>query len=280
MKKIFHLLFSFVLLLGIGSCKKAETKDYYVGGKSPVLTGSVTGTIPLAYATTDQVAIKLSWTNPDYKFTTGVSSQNVSYLLEIDTTGANFTNPNRKSISLNVDLGISLTEGQLNSYLSNDMSLAVGVPHNIEIRVTSNIGSAVPLYSNILKFTGVIPFSPPPKVTPPASGKLYIVGSAVSGGWSNPVTDPVVQRFTQVSPTDYQLTIPLIGDGEYKFISVDGLWDSDKQWSIATEQASGAPSTLLYDLFPNGANARAPLTSGTYKIDVDFQKGKVTLTKL
>ncbi len=278
MKKIFHLLFSLVLVLGIASCKKAENKDYYLGGTSPVLTGSVT-TIPLAYATADQQAIQLTWTNPNYKFTTGVSSQNVSYLLEIDTTGSNFTNPNRKAISFSGDLNLTPTQNQLNGYLANDMNLALNKPHNIEMRVTSSIGGSVPLVSNVLKFTGVVPFTAPPKVTPPASGTLYIVGSAISGGWSNPLTDPVVQKFTTVSPTDYQLTIPLIGDGEYKFISVNGLWDADKQWSIATEQASGDPSTLNFDLAPNAANVRAPLASGTYKIDVDFQKGKVTLTK-
>jgi hypothetical protein len=131
----------------------------------------------------------------------------------------------------------------------------------------------------VLKFAGVTPYVIPPKVTPPASGALYIVGSAISGGWNNPLSDPSIQQFTQVSSTDYQLTTAIIGDGEYKFISVNGLWDADKQWSIATEQPSGDPSTLKFDLFPNGGNVRAPSQSGTYKIDVDFQRGKVTLTK-
>jgi hypothetical protein len=279
MKKIFHLLYSLAFLLSIVSCKKAENKDYYVSGTPPVLSASVTGTIPLSYGTADQQAIKLNWTNPDYIFTTGVSSHDVSYILEIDTTGAKFTNPNRKSISLNGDLSLAITQSQLNDYLLNQLSLKVGVPHNIEIRVTSSIGGSIPLASNVLKFTGVTPYAIPPKVNPPASGTSYIVGSAVSGGWNNPVSDPVVQKFTQVSTTVYQLTIPIIGDGEYKFISVNGLWDSDKQWSISTEQASGDPSTLNFDLFPNGANCRAPLASGNYKIVVDFQRGKVTLTK-
>ena len=73
-------------------------KIYYEEGTAPVLTANRTSTIPLSFATQDNEAIKLNWTNPDYKFTTGVSSQNVTYLIEIDTTGANFTNPNRQSI--------------------------------------------------------------------------------------------------------------------------------------------------------------------------------------
>lgn len=198
MKKIYQILFSSFLLLGMVSCKKAENKDYYLGGTTPALTGSVTGTIPLSYVNASQVAIKLSWTNPDYMFTTGVSSHDVSYLLEIDTTNSNFTNPNRKSISLNGDLNITFTQDQLNSYLANDMLLAIGSPHNIEMRVTASIGGSVPLISNVLKFTGVIPFAPPPKITPPASGNLYIVGDAQAWGLeqssykcSNPKIHPV-----------------------------------------------------------------------------------------
>jgi hypothetical protein len=279
MKNKFQLVFSLVLLLAIVSCKKSENKDFYESGTPPALSADRSGTIPLSFATSGQEAIQLTWTNPNYIFSTGVSSHDVTYLLEIDTTGADFKNPNRKSISLSGDLNLAMSQTELNDYLLNQLVLKAGVPHNIEIRVTSSIGNTVPLYSNVLKFAGVTPYAIPPKVTPPASGTLYIVGSAVSGGWNNPVSDPSIQQFTQVSTTDYQLTTALIGDGEYKFISVDGLWDSDKQWSIATEQASGDPSTLSYDLFPNGGNARAPLQSGTYRVDVDFQRGKVTLTK-
>jgi hypothetical protein len=43
------------------------------------LTASRVGTIPLSFANQGQEAIKLSWTNPDYTFTTGLSSQDVSY---------------------------------------------------------------------------------------------------------------------------------------------------------------------------------------------------------
>ncbi|MBS1919388.1 MAG: SusE domain-containing protein [Bacteroidetes bacterium] len=278
MKKIFHLLLSFILLLGIFSCKKEEDKDYYVSSKAPVLTSTVTGTIPLSFANGSQVATMLTWTNPDYMFTTGVSSQNVNYNLEIDTTGANFTNPARIIISLSGDLSFVISQSQLSSYLSNQMGLSVGNPHNIEMRVTASIGGAIPVVSNVLKFTGVIPFAPPPKITPPASGNLFIVGDATPGGWNNPVPVPS-QQFTKLSTTMFQITIPITGDKEYKLLSVNGSWDADKQWSIATEQPSGDPSTLNYDLFPNGGNVRAPLASGTYLIVVDFQKGKVTLTK-
>lgn len=283
MKNILRLLAISIFIFGISSCKKAENKDYFEGGTPPVLTAS-TSTVTLESGQEANTAIVLNWTNPDYMFTTGTSSQDVAYTIEMDTLGGNFNSSNKKIISIPKDLSMTFTVGALNSILGNEMLLQLSPRRNytIQVRVTASItgitDTAVALKSNVISFT-TKPFSPPPKVTPPASGTLYIVGSAVSGGWSNPVTDPVVQKFTTVSPTDYQLTIPLIGDGEYKLISVDGLWDSDKQWSIVTEQTSGDASTLNFDLAPNGANVRAPLASGTYKIDVDFQRGKVTLVK-
>jgi starch-binding outer membrane protein SusE/F len=280
MKKISKIfIFSALIVSGMWACKKEENRIIFQGGTAPVLTASIADNIPLSYAAQDDEALHLSWTNPNYQFNTGISSLNVNYNIEIDTAGANFTNPNREVLSLGTDLSRNFTQSALNDYLLNQLQLKPAQSHDIEVRVTAFlVGGAEPLQSNILKFT-VTPFAIPPKVSPPASGTLYIVGSAVTGGWNNPVTDPVTQKFTQVSITDYQLMMSLIGDGEYKFISVNGLWDSDKQWSIATEQASGDPSTLNYDLKSNGGNCRAPLASGTYKIDVDFQRGKVTLTK-
>ena len=279
MKKISKIfIFSALILSGMWACKKEENRVIFQGGTAPVLTASVTN-IPLSYATLNDEALQLSWTNPNYQFNTGISSLNVNYNIEIDTTGANFTNPDREVLSLGTDLSRNFTQSVFNDYLLNQLQLKPAINHDIELRVTSFlVGGAEPLASNVLKFT-VTPFAIPPKVTPPASGNLFIVGSGVSGGWNNPLTDPAIQQFTQVSSTDYQLITALIGDGEYKFISVNGLWDSDKQWSIKTEQSSGDPSTLNFDLYPNGGNCRAPLQSATYKIDVDFQRGKVTLTK-
>ena len=280
MKRISKVfIFSTLILSGMWACKKDEHRVIFQGGTAPVLTASVADSIPLAYADSNQQALKLSWTNPNYQFNTGISSLDVDYNIEIDTTGSDFTNPKKAIISTGTNLSQTFLESDINTYLFSQLKLQTGVSHNIEMRVTAAlVGGQEPLISNVLKFTAT-PYAIPPKVTPPASGNLYIVGSAVAGGWNNPLTNPVTQQFTQVSTTDYQLTTPMIGDGEYKFISVNGSWDSDKQWSIKTEQASGDPSTFNYDLKLNGGNCRAPLASGTYKIEVDFQSGKVTLTK-
>ena len=272
--KLCILFFSFFLL---SSCEKEENKIYYEGGTARVLSSSKSGSIPLSFANKDQEAIKLSWTNPDYKFTTGLSSQGVTYRLEIDTTGANFTNPQRKILTISNDLALSMTQDVLNDYLLNQLQLKAGMSHNIEMKVTSTIGSAVALTSNVLKFT-TTPYAIPPKVAPPASGKLYITGSATPGGWmGSPAAELLSQKFTQMSPTLYVLSsIALPGGGSYLFVPVYGDWGT-KYGGVGSNNTNNVNGD---DFTQSGSDMLAPAASGNYKIEVDFQRGKFTVTKL
>lgn len=279
MKKISKIiLLSALLTTTIWSCKKDENKIYFTGGTAPVLSANKTA-INLSFVNKNQEAIKLLWTNPNYKFTTGLSSQTVAYVIEIDTTGANFTNPNKKSISLSSDLSISFTQGDFNDFLLNQLVLKPGIPHNIEIRVTSTLNpNSVPLTSNVLKYT-VIPYAIPPKVAPPASGKLYITGSATPASWQCGCNEPelLTQKFTQVSPTLYVLpSIALTGGGSYLLLPVYGSWSAKYGGTAANNK-----NDVNGDDFKDGGNdLLAPSVSGNYKIEVDFQRGKFTVTKL
>ena len=86
MKKIFKQLFFLSLLVTVFvSCKKDENKDFFEGGTSPSLTASSSGPLVLLIADRTNPSVSFNWTNPDYKFTTGLSSQDVSYTLQIDT---------------------------------------------------------------------------------------------------------------------------------------------------------------------------------------------------
>ena len=275
--KLLTLLLSTSFLITLWSCKKEENKIFFEGGTPPVLTSSITGTIPLAFNNKDQQALKLSWTNPDYKFTTGLSSQSVSYQVEIDTTGSDFTNPNRKILSISNDLSLTLTQDQLNDYLLNQLQLNTTMTHNLEMRVRSTLGSAaVPLVSNVLKFT-VKPYAIPPKVAPPASGKLFITGSATPGGWmGSPAAELASQKFTQVSPTLYVLNnIALTGGGSYLLVPQYGDWGA-KYGGLGANNMNNVNGD---DFKANGSDLAAP-ASGNYKIEVDFQRGKFTVTKL
>jgi hypothetical protein len=277
MKNILKLLvISSLLIAAMGACTKDENKIYYEGGTSPVLTSSLTGNkLPLSYANRDKDAIKLSWTNPNYQFTTGISSQDISYLLEIDTSGANFTNSKKQTVAVSKDLSKSFTQEEFNGYLLNQLALDTSVPHNIEIRVTSYLANrAVPLTSNVLKYV-VVPYSIPPVVTPPAGGNLYLVGSATAGGWSNPVPTPG-QQFKKISTTLYEITVPLIGGQEYLFLPLNGDWNH--KYAVKDKTVAGLSDGGDFG-FDKSDNFPGPAASGTYKIAVDFQRGKFTVTK-
>lgn len=263
-----------MLLIFLWSCKKEENKIFFEEGTAPALTASVSGTIPLSFANKDLEAVKLTWTNPNYKFTTGLNSQNVTYQLEIDTTGANFTNPSRKILAISSELSLRMTQNDLNDYLLNQLQLNTTMSHSIQMRVRSSIGAAVPLYSNILTFT-VFPYAIPPKVAPPASGKLFMVGSATPGGWNNPVPVPS-QEFTKMSPTFFQLTLALTGGNSYLFLPVNGDWGT-KYGGLGGNNTNNVNED---DFRQGGGDLLAPATSGNYKIEVDFQRGKFKLTKL
>lgn len=260
------------------SCKKDEHKIFFDGGTNPVLTSSVTTTnLPLSFDNKDNTALTLSWTNPNYKFTTGISSQDVSYQIEIDTAGSNFTSPKRQIISVSKDLSLSMTQSVLNDYLLNQLQLVPAVEHQLEIRVTSFLkNSSEPLSSNVLKYA-VTPYAIPPKVAIPASGKLFITGDATPGNWQCACGEaPLLsQQFTQISPTLYEITIALTGGKSYTFIPVYGDWAV--KYSIAVKNDPNEVNGGDFQL--GGNDILAPAASGTYKIEVDFQRGKFSVTK-
>lgn len=275
-----YILKSFLLLivtLGLFSCEKDENQVVFEGGTAPVLSASAS-TIPLSFVNQSQTAIRINWTNPDYQFTTGISSQNVIYTIEIDTTGANFTNPKKQTFTVAGDLGKTFTQAEFNDFLLNQLELKPGQPHNIEIRVSAGLAfNAGLLRSNVLKFI-VTPYAIPPKVAPPSTGKLFITGSATPASWQCGCGEPELgsQRFTQVSPTFYTININLTGGGSYLLLPQYGSW-SAKYGGVA----AGNANNVNGDDFRDGGNdLMAPAVSGSYRIDVDFQRGKFTVTKL
>lgn len=273
------IFFSSLLAVVLLSCKKDENKVFFEGGTAPVLTASVAGTIPLSFATKDNPGISLSWTNPDYKFNTGVSSQNVNYQIEIDRSGANFTSASKQTVAVSNDLSKAFTQGEFNDFLLNQLVLDTSRPANIEIRVKATLANngAVPMVSNVLKYT-VVPYPIPPKVNPPASGKLFITGSATPASWMGG-GDPenAAQKFTKISNTLYELpSIALTGGGSYLFVPQYGDWGA-KYGGVGANNSNNVNGD---DFKADGGDLLAPPASGNYKITVDFQRGKFTVVKL
>lgn len=271
MKNISKLLFFTTLLVALFSCEKEENRIYFEGGTAPALTASKSA-VRLSPATENETAIVLNWTNPNFKLTTGTSSQDVSYLLEIDTAGGNFNSTNKYVTSISKDLTKTFTEKELNGILGNTMGLKPARQYTLQARVIASIaGSAsTKLASNTVSFTAT-PFAPPPKVEP-YGPKVFIVGSATPGGWDNPV--PANQELTKESDMVYSITMNLVGGNSYLFLPVNGSWSQ----KYGFDGANNTNDPMGGDFKREGGDFKAPATSGKYKITVDFQKGKFTLT--
>lgn len=241
------------------SCKKDENKIYFEGGTAPVLSASTDQPEVLLLENANKEAVKLTWTNPSYNFTTGTSSQNVTYVLELDTAGANFASGVKKSYSITSDLSRSFTVSELNVILVSAMGLSVDEPHTIEARVTSSINSAgvTALVSNVISLV-FTPYDQPVSIS-----YMYVPGNYQ--GWSPP-TAPSLGSF---DTKNYEGYVPFTeANGEYKLTS-------DPDWDHTNYGDGGSAGTLS----ATGGNLKLAGDAGYYLYKVNLQQLTYTTTK-
>ncbi|WP_207497047.1 SusE domain-containing protein [Aridibaculum aurantiacum] len=272
MKRYMNWFFSAALtLVVLAGCKKEENRVVLQGGTAPKLTATVTANKVLTAARKDEVFAQLNWTNPDYMFNTGVSSHNVTYHLQVDTVGANFTNPEKVEIAISNDLSRTVTVAMMNNYLTR-MRMVAEIPHNIEIRIASSINGTARLFSNAIQITGVVPYEDF-AVPPPTSNELYMTGDATASGWTN--SPPAAQKLTRVDRGEYFIITQLSPGTMYKFLSHPGQWQPQYGGSSATGGDIGVN-------LGGGSDPDAiptPGDAGTYKITLNFRTGKYTVVK-
>ena len=99
----------------------------------------------------------------------------------------------------------------------------------------------------------------------PYSGNLFIVGDATSGGWGNPVPTPS-QQFAETSLGVFQLTLPLTADKSFLFLPVNGDWTH----KFGGTGANNTNNVMGDKIKAEGSDLKAPATSGTYTITVNF----------
>jgi starch-binding outer membrane protein SusE/F len=265
------------------ACKKEINSVTYQGGTAPVVTATTLGPVVLTKADENKVWATFTWTNPNYQLSTGLSSHDVTYTLQFDTTGSNFTTANPQEIVVSKDLSRAVTVKEINTAMTK-LGLKEDIAHNMEVRIRATLPNiSAPLYSNVLKavITGYLDVAvtlpqnlPTPNVN---NGDLFIVGSATAGGWNNPV--PVLtQKFTRLANnTTYEITVALIGGQQYLFLPKNGDWGYKYGNTCGTD---GCNSSTGADFQVGGSNFGGPSASGNYKIVVDFKLGKFTVTKL
>jgi len=263
------LMRSFLLIIGVAfllaSCDKAADLPFYNNGKAPVLSASATTVAP-APADSNNVALILNWTSPEY----ATDTNNYKFVVEIDSTGKNFAKPTTKVV-----MGKSSTSflaKELNSMLL-DRGYAFNVPVDMDVRIVSSYANNNErLTSNVIRIK-MTPYKIPPKVAIPSSGKLFIVGNATQGGWSNPVPVPS-QEFSRLDETTWAGIFQLNAGGSYLFLPVNGSWAAKYGFNGSNNSNNPNGDALKAE----GGDMLAPANSGLYKIVVDFQQGKFTVT--
>lgn len=269
------LLFASFLAVVLFSCKKEENRVYFEGGTAPVLTASPTSALVLTEANKDKKAVTFSWTNPDYRFSNGVSSHDVNYILQVDTAGANFSSANMQEVAIPRELGVTYTHKELNTFLTK-LELTENVPYDVEFRIRASIGtSSAPLLSNVVKIK-LTPYLDVAVPVPP-TGNLYMTGSAMPSDWTN--NPPANQKFTKVNSTTYTYTVNNFVPGkEYKFLSTPGQWQPQYGGSSASGGELGYNMGLPGQSDPPGIPT--PSEAGKYKITVNFRTGRYTVEKV
>ncbi|MFN9949948.1 MAG: SusE domain-containing protein [Bacteroidota bacterium] len=275
MKKIYSLIVGALFLTGaLTGCKKEENRIIFEGGVNPVLTANSVSPRVLVIANRDVPTLRLNWTNPNYRFTTGVSSQDVTYLIQIDLEGANFNSSKKYEKVVARDLVLNFTTAELNTALLA-MDLPENVAHKLEVRVIASLmNNSVPFVSNVLRMT-VTPYL---DVVFPVPANLYITGAATPGNWMGG-GDPELlsQKFTKISSSEFQISsLNMKASQGFLFVPVYGNWSNKYGFTGA-----GLGNNPDGDNFkPDGSDFVSPGVAGNYRINVSFKTGKYTFTKL
>jgi hypothetical protein len=143
--------------------------------------------------------------------------------------------------------------------------IGVGVAGKVDYRIKATTASGAIAYSNTVSVS-MTPFSPVP-------ANLYIVGDATPGGWNNPVPLPS-QQFTKIDAYKFSITLGLNGGKSYLFLPLNGDW-GHKYGFVGANNTNNVNGD---DFKPEGGDMKAPAATGIYKIVVDFQTNKWTVT--
>jgi hypothetical protein len=266
MKIINKVWFLALAVIAYAACDKVDDLPLYSAGTTPVLTSSTNSVAPLP-VDSNKTVLTLNWTNPSY----ATDSNNQKFLLQVDSTGRNFSKAVTKEIM--GDLSYTYIAKELNTIMLN-WGFEYNKAYDLDFRVISSYGNNNErLLTNVVKVNAKT-YKVPPRVALPTTGKLFIVGDATNGGWTNPVPTPA-QELTKIDETTYGGIFKMTGGKQYLILPLNGNWDN--KFSVADNGLAGLSGGgdfgfNLKDNFPG------PAATGLYKIILDFQSGKFTVT--
>lgn len=136
----------FTAIMLLVACNKVKDLPFYANGSAVTLSASSAEIAPTPADSLNEV-ISFAWTNPNY----ASDSDTYKYVLEIDSTGRDFSDKFTKTIT--GSLSTSLTGKELNAVLLN-YGFTLGAPTVLDVRIVSSYGNNNEQYkSNIINVT-------------------------------------------------------------------------------------------------------------------------------
>ena len=228
-------------LLADGAVPGSNTPHPATSGTYQIVVNFQTGTYTVTSVTTTIPpvlfiigdATPLGWNNnsglsPTQQFTR-IDAVSYGIVVNLTATGSYLFLPEDQGLWTHKYGGTSATGGTLlaDGAVPGSNTPAPAIAGNYQIIVNFQTGTYT-----VTPYTGVLPL--------PTS--LFIIGDATPLGWNNNSGLSPTQQFTQVSLTDFQITVPLTATGSYLFLPEDqGLWTHKYGGTSATG------GSILYD---------------------------------
>jgi hypothetical protein len=150
--------------------------------------------------------------------------------------------------------------------------------YDLDVRVISSYNNNNERYFSDAVKLRATPYKIPPKVVLPASGKLFIVGDATPAGWTNPVAVPLYE-LSRIDETTFAGVFEMVAGKQFLILPENGNWDL--KYALADNTLPGLEAGGSFGFNVAGShngNFIGPKSAGLFKIVLDFQTGKFTIT--
>ncbi len=171
------ILLSATAAVAFAACNKVKDLPHYSNGTAVALSSSV-NMISTAPADSGKTVISFSWTNPKY----AQDSSLYKYVLEIDSTGRNFSKEDKIIVTGARDT--SLTGKQVNNILAS-LGFVSGVSSSMDVRVTSSYNNNNEAYTSNVLTIKTTPYIVPVTITPSSVNPLTL---SIANAASNAIT--------------------------------------------------------------------------------------------
>jgi len=217
-------IFIFILAIVFYSCDDDKDLAILDGGVAPTLSGiDENASFVFSKAERTNTWATLSWNDADY----GAPTQ-VSYVLQLDKSGNNFSNP--LEFSAFTDNSITIIVNDINKKMYDAGTYLPLIASDVEVRIKASVTDDLPtLYSNVITVA----------ITPFDAGypKLYVPGEhqslVVAEQW-DPATAPVIYSVEETADYSGYVYFGNAGD-EFKVTPQPSM---DNAWGAGTSEGT------------------------------------------